>query len=105
MLADGSKSTDAQNVDKTGEHPPPKRPAAAWLYFNTEFVKEFVAAGGERKLAFTASSAKWGTMSEAERAPYNAKADAAKAVVEAQKTELKRKGFYTLEDGSKSTDP
>ena len=59
MLADGSKSTDAKNVDKTGEHPPPKRPAGAYLFHNTAFVKKFVDDGGERKLAFTASGEAW----------------------------------------------
>ena len=43
-------------------------------------------------------------MSEEAKAPYNEKADAAKAIVEKQKKELQMKGYYTLENGSKSTD-
>ena len=44
-------------------------------------------------------------MSDAEKKPYNDKADASKALVEKQKAELAKKGYYTLSDGSKSTDP
>ena len=44
-------------------------------------------------------------MSEAERAPYVEMSEQAKAKVDEQKKELKEKGYYTLEDGSKSTDP
>ena len=54
----------AKPVDKTGDHPPPKRPGSAWLYFNTDFGKKFVAGGGERKGAFTAASVAWGAMDE-----------------------------------------
>ena len=75
------------------------------MYFNTEFVKKYVKDGGDRKVAFTASSEQWKTMNEEEKAPYEAKSDAAKAIVEKQREELKKNGFYTLEDGSKSTDP
>lgn len=44
-------------------------------------------------------------MTEEEKQPYKAKTDAAKAICDKQAAELKKRGFYTLEDGSKSTDP
>lgn len=91
--------------DEEVKHPPPKRAGSAWLYFNTEFSKRFVEEGGDRTQAFSAASTRWSEMSEAERAPYVQQSEKAKAVVEEQKKELKAKGYYTLEDGSKSTDP
>ena len=109
-LPDGSKSTDPQNAhlsqpDRTGTHPPPKRPPSAWLYFNTDTVKELVESGVARTDAFRQAGARWASMSAEEKRPYEDKAGAAKAVAEKQTAELKKKGYYTLEDGSKSTDP
>ena len=44
-------------------------------------------------------------MSEEEKAPYTDRSNLSKARVDKQRKELKAKGYYTLEDGSKSTDP
>ena len=44
-------------------------------------------------------------MSEEQKQPYNDQSEQAKQLVERQKAELKQKGYYTLENGTKSTDP
>ena len=86
-------------------HPPPKRPASAWIFWNTSFCKKYVEDGGERVKAFKAASEAWNLMSEEEKKPYVDKQEQSKQRVEKQRVELGKKGFYTLEDGSKSTDP
>jgi len=99
LSLDGSDDEEAKFV-----HPPPKRPGSAWLFFNTEFCKEFVEGGGERAKAFTAASEKWSALPDAEKQPYLDRAEAAKELVAKQRAELAEKGYYTLEDGSRSTD-
>ena len=44
-------------------------------------------------------------MSEKEKAPYEKMSEADKVREEKQKAELAKKGFFTLSDGTKSTDP
>ena len=95
---------DEEEEEEKFVHPPPKRAASAWIYFNTDFVKKFVQDGGDRKNAFTESSKKWNQMTEEDKQPFVDKESAAKVLVEKQKKELAKKGYYTLEDGTKSTD-
>ena len=73
-------------------------------YFNTEKTKVF-AAEGKRKEAFTLASEAWAKCTDDDKAPYQKMADESKVRFEKQVAELKKKGYYTLEDGSKSTDP
>ena len=68
-------------------------------------MKELVESGVARTDAFRQAGARWASMSDEEKRPYEDKSGAAKAVAEKQTAELKKKGYYTLEDGSKSTDP
>lgn len=122
-LDDGSKSTDPQNADllkvkakkvkksKKGDeseseddtHPPPKRAISAWAYFNSKMAAQF-AKEGKQKEAFQLASDLWNKMTEAEKKPYNDMNAKDKARQEKQAAELKKHGYYTLEDGSKSTD-
>lgn len=44
-------------------------------------------------------------MSEMEKAPYEKMNEKDKARMEKQLAELNKKGFFTMPDGSKSTDP
>ena len=94
-----------EEVDKTGDHPLPKNPPSSWAYFNSEFLKKWVAEGGVRTEAMAASSIEWKDMSEEQKAPYEEKARLAKEIVARQKEELKKLGYYMLEDGTKTTDP
>ena len=45
-----------KEVDKTGDHPPPKRPPSAWGYFNSEFTKKWNKEGNIRTEAFAAAA-------------------------------------------------
>ena len=100
------KSKAAQEEeDKTGDHPLPKRPISSYLRFNGEFCKKFVQDGGEHKDGMAAAGKRWGEMSDEDKKPYVEAAAAAKKIFEKQLAELKKQGFYLLEDGSKSTDP
>ena len=67
-------------------------------------MKKF-AAEGKRKEAFALAAELWATTSEKEKAPYIKLAEEDKKRFDRQVEELKKKGYYTLEDGSKSTDP
>lgn len=49
------------------------------------------------------AAAKWGALSEAERAPYEALAEKDRQRYEVQLAEWKEKGYYTMADGQKST--
>ena len=100
LVAEKSKATD-----KTADHPLPKRACSSWLYFNMDFTKKFVDEGGKRTEAFKAAGTKWKEMNDEDKQPFEAKSKSAAERVEAQTEELKKKGYYTLEDGSKSTDP
>ena len=54
---------------------------------------------------FSISSAKFKALSPEEKKVYTDRAEADKARQLKQKEELAKKGYYTLPDGSKSTDP
>ena len=89
--------------DLTGNHPPPKRACTPWIYWNTEVSAKF-RAEGKQKEAFALASEAWASASEEEKAPYVKRAEEDKARLARQTEELKAKGYYTLENGSKSTD-
>ena len=92
-----------KTVDKTGDHPPPMRPMTAWTIFNGDKTKE-LAAEGKRKEAHSLSKQAWENISKKEKAPYVKKAEEDTKRYERQVEELKKKGYFTLGDGSKSTD-
>jgi hypothetical protein len=62
------------------------------------------AAGTAQKECFKLAGAKWAAMTEEEKTPYTDENNELKKLVEKQKKELADKGFYTLADGTKSTD-
>ena len=90
-------------VDKTGDHLAPKPPTSAWTYFNNDKVKQY-AAEGRRKEAYELSKEAWQAAKDKVKEPYHKMADKDKQRYDKQVAELKRKGYYTLEDGTKSTD-
>ena len=116
-LADGSKSTDEKNKalfkvkakkgkeeEKEWQHPPPKRAMTAWTYFNSESYKKYYDQG-KGKEAFSLASEAWKACTEEQKAPYALLAVKDKAREGKQATELAKLGYYTLPDGTKSTDP
>ena len=82
----------------------PKKPLAAWLLFNAKKLPELKEAGLPPKDAMRESAETWRAMSEAEKAPFEEAAKADKKRYDREKDELEQKGFFTLADGSRSTD-
>ena len=87
--------------------PEPKRPSSSYMFFNTIFVKKAREQDPELKNsdAFKLAGQKWKEMSDEEKAVYEKMADADKVRHEKQVAEREKKGFFLLEDKSKSTDP
>lgn len=87
--------------------PEPKRPSSSYMFFNTSFVKKAREQDPELKNsdAFKLAGQKWKEMSDEEKAVYEKMADADKVRHEKQVAEREKKGFFLLEDKSKSTDP
>jgi hypothetical protein len=87
--------------------PMPKQAKSAYMYFNMEFNLQ------ERKRnpncssteAFKLAGQKWGSMSDEEKAPFAKQAENDKVRYERQLAEREKKGFFILDDKSKSTDP
>ena len=122
MMNDGSQSTDPKNkflakVQKLksarDEEEPepllqPKKVITAFLFFNLEFSAEIRAknAGVMMPIGEVSKlvSEKWGAMTEAQKQPFDKKNEADKKRHEQQLEELNKKGYFMLEDGSKSTD-
>lgn len=71
----------------------------------TEHTKELKEKEGlEHKEAFARAAKEWGSLSEKEKQKYNAMHEDDKKRYEKQKAEFDKKGYYTMEDGSRSTD-
>jgi hypothetical protein len=87
--------------------PEPKKAKGAYNFFNAEFVKR------ERELnadlatteAFKLAGKKWADMTDKDKEPYTKMAEGDKKRHEKQMAEREKKGFFLLEDKSKSTDP
>ncbi len=77
------------------------------MFFNTSFVKKAREQDPELKNsdAFKLAGQKWKEMSDVEKAVFEKMADADKVRHEKQVAEREKKGFFLLEDKSKSTDP
>ncbi|RWW39343.1 hypothetical protein BHE74_00055341 [Ensete ventricosum] len=95
---------------KVGKDPnKPKRPPSAFFVFMDEFRKEFQEKHPENKKVSVVSKAcgdKWKSMSEADKAPYVAKAAKRKAEYEKSMASYNRKQASpveeVVEEGSKS---
>lgn len=83
----------------------PKKPTSAWIYFNTKTVAQLkVEKNLDQKEAFAKSAEIWKTLSEEDKKPYTDKSKADEERYKAQLKELGEKGYFTTEDGKKSTD-
>ena len=87
--------------------PTPKKAKGAYNYFNAEFVKRERDANPDLATteAFKLAGKRWGEMSDKEKAPYEKMAEEDKKRFERQMTEREKKGYFLLDDKSKSTDP
>ena len=76
------------------------------MFFNSIFVKTAREKDPELKNsdAFKLAGQKWKEMSDGEKAEYDKMADADKVRYEKQVAEREKKGYFILDDKSKSTD-
>jgi hypothetical protein len=91
-------------ADKTGDHPPPTRVTSAYRQFITVRANEKKEAGEDMTNILGVLGAEWGTLNEDDKKPYVALVAKDQIRYDKQVEELKKKGFYTLPDGTKSTD-
>jgi len=82
----------------------PTRPLSSYIYFSSERTKQIKATGKSQIEAMKQCGAEWNTLTEEQKAPYNAKNKADELRYQAQKKELEEKGYFIMQDGSKSTD-
>ena len=77
------------------------------MFFNTIFVRKAREQDPQLKNsdAFKLAGQTWKAMSDGEKAEYEKMADADKVRYEKQVAEREKKGYFILEDKSKSTDP
>ena len=118
MLDDNTKSTDPENAklfkrkksaveaEEESKELKPKRPVSAYIYFSTDFSEKMRKSHPEMKITEVSVLAgkKWNELTEAEKKPYIQKNVQDKARQENQQAQLQKRGFFVLEDGSKSTD-
>lgn len=104
VKGDGQKKTSLQAKDLG---PMPKKALSAYMFFNTSFVKQARDADPELKNAdaFKLAGEKWKEMSEKEKAKFEKMAEDDKVRYEKQVAEREKKGFFLLDDKTKSTDP
>ena len=103
-----SKSKETDLKDNPAHKP--KKFMSAYTHFNTKYTAENRAKekAGELKLEYNEShfglaGKKWKTMTDKEKEPYEKLAREDKERHQRQEEELKKKGYFTLEDGTKST--
>jgi hypothetical protein len=81
---------------------------SAYMFFNVEYSAVIRAKNPDVTMPMgevsKLVSEKWAAMSDAEKQPYENKNAADKKRHEKQLELLNKKGYFTLEDGSKSTD-
>jgi len=81
---------------------------SAYMFFNVEYSAVIRAKNPDVMMPMgevsKLVSEKWAAMSDAEKQPYENKNAADKKRHEKQLDLLNQKGYFTLEDGSKSTD-
>jgi hypothetical protein len=118
LLDDKSKSTDPANAKlfkskrsasegkEESKELKPKRAISAYIYFATEFGEKTRKSNPEMKITEVSVLAgkKWAEMSEAQKKPYVEKNLEDKVRQEKQQASLEKRGYFVLDDGSKSTD-
>ena len=85
----------------------PKKATSAYFFFNQQYIKNLREndATITQTEGFKLAGTKWGTMSEKEKTPFDKLAADDRVRFEKQTKELETKGFFKMEDGTKSTDP
>jgi len=98
-----------KNVNAPSDEKPhllkPKRPSSAWIFYSKEKMSNLIKKDGLKlNEALTKSSKNWKLMSDDDKKPYVAMKLKDEDRYKRQMTELNSKGYYTTEDGKKSTD-
>jgi hypothetical protein len=97
-----SKTTSVPGHDYKTQ---PKRPAGAYILYNTATVAKLKEEEGlDHKAAFARSGQLWATMDEAARAPWEKENLKDVERFERERKELETKGYFITKDGVKSTD-
>ena len=86
--------------------PEPKKPRTTFNYFNADFVKLARLKDPTLKStdAFKIAAQTWSQLSEIEKAPYVEMYAADKLRYEKQLSERQEKGYFTMQDHSRSID-
>ncbi len=83
----------------------PPRPVQPFILFNTAMTKKIKEDEGlSHKEAFSKAAAMWKTVSEEVKKPYNEEYAKQQKVYEDRKKMIKDKGYFLLDDGTKSSD-
>ena len=83
----------------------PKRPISAYLAFTTANINKIKEKENcTHPEAMKKSGEIWKTMSDKDKKQYNSSHDKDQSRYDKQFTELSKKGFFIMADGSKSTD-
>lgn len=118
-LDDKTKSTDPENVklfkkrksaesdhEEESKELKPKRAVSSYIYFATQHTAKLKLLHPEVKQSdlMAMTGKKWNEMLPAERKPYDDMNASDKLRQEKQQKSLDEKGYFLLEDGSKSND-
>lgn len=125
-MEDGSKSTDPANAKLFKEKKPkaagkdqdkeesddeepiclPKRAASSYNCFSTQWMKEMKEKDESLtgKDLMTRAGEAWSKLDDKAKQPYEKMALKDKERCDKQKADLEKKGYFILDDGSKSTD-
>ena len=111
IMADGSKSTSTDKfTDPKKKYGAdcvvPKKPCSAYLLFNAANIKRVKEEEKIEKYpeAMKRMGVIWNEMSDAEKEKWNKEAAKDKARHDKQLAELMKKGWFKMDDGSKSSD-
>ena len=100
-----ASDSDDEDEEEEQKHPPPKRALSAWTLFLTLESAKLRKEGKAQGEAFKICGEMWGKMTDAEKEPHTKENERLKEIADDQKKELAKHGYYTLANGSKSTDP
>ncbi len=119
MLENKTKSTDPENAklfkkrksaesdnEEESKELKPKRACSSYIFFATEYIAKLKPLHPEVKHTdlMVMAGKKWNEMLPAEKKPYDDMNAQDKLRQEKQQKSLEEKGYFLLEDGSKSND-
>ena len=82
----------------------PTRALSAYIFYSNETVPKLKKEGIDHRAAMSKAGELWGKLTDAEKKKFNDLHEKDQVRYENQKKELKEKGYFILDDGSKSSD-